>query len=696
MFSGIGYTTRLWAVLLSLAGAFHVRAQSPDSLAVEKLLAGKTASLQARLLDSISEKISGDDPESAIDYARRADELTAGTSTKERIYALKTLSKLMRRTGQTDLAVSYAEEGARTALFLHDTIAVFDCLLIKGGALYSTGDYKGAMNVYDNIKSLAEKAGNRIYIAKALNNTGNVYFRQQLFDQAEKFYEDSRQIYVQAGDKNGEALQLDNLALVYSNQGLFDKSEACHLKAIEVIRQMNDPVKLATSYNEMGTLFLQRERYEEAETWFRRGLQMSDTANDTEARLSALTSLSEVYTRTGRDRQAGETIDSAYRLSVSGHFTKHELSCLLARAELAEKLGNFSGALADLRRHTRLNDSLSKVNEVRELALLNARYDTEKKDRKIALLNKETEKQRLRIYIFISGFVLLLVFILLAIRSWRLRKRFSRQLEEQHAIISQKSRDMTDSIRYAQRIQESMLPSENLLRSSTAGSFIFFRPRDIVSGDFYWAEQHEGKTYIAAADCTGHGVPGALVSIAGMKLLSQAIRESGEKDTGLILTSLHRLMIRALNKDVHERESNDGMDIGLLCIDTAGGQVSFSGAGRPLFCFSTGGEQLVKGDRFSIAGTKSYDDSTRFGTTVLPLEEGMTLYLSTDGFADQFGGENGKKIQSRKLQEFLGSIHRLPMEEQAERLRRFFEDWKGPLEQVDDVLIIGIRTGGRS
>jgi serine phosphatase RsbU (regulator of sigma subunit) len=211
-----------------------------------------------------------------------------------------------------------------------------------------------------------------------------------------------------------------------------------------------------------------------------------------------------------------------------------------------------------------------------------------------------------------------------------------------------------------------------------------------VSGDFFWLAKKENRLYIAVADCTGHGVPGALVSVIGVNMLNKVIELPGLPSPAEMLEVLHDLVIHALNKDATARDTNDGMDIGLLCIDEQEKKAWFAGAARPLHYFD-GTIHHVRGDRYSIAGEKKNTDEP-FAVHEIPLKSGMCFYLSSDGFADQFGEVSGKKFMTKRYQELLETIGPLHMHAQREKIDEAFTAWKGKLEQVDDILVIGIKV----
>lgn len=249
--------------------------------------------------------------------------------------------------------------------------------------------------------------------------------------------------------------------------------------------------------------------------------------------------------------------------------------------------------------------------------------------------------------------------------------------------------DITDSINYAKRIQQAMLPPSSEIKKVLPDHFIFFKPRDIVSGDFYWFFQKENRTYIAAIDCTGHGVPGAFMSIIGNSLLNEIMNETDLVDPASIMNLLREKLIVALRQQGTDAESKDGMDMVLCCIDRGKNMVTFAGANNPLYHFS--GEQFTeyKGDKMPIGIYAGTDRS--FTNKEIPLVKGDVIYLISDGYPDQFGGPSGKKFLYTRFKQFLAEIKNTQMNSQHQAISSRFDEWKGMNDQVDDVLVIGIR-----
>jgi PAS domain S-box-containing protein len=262
--------------------------------------------------------------------------------------------------------------------------------------------------------------------------------------------------------------------------------------------------------------------------------------------------------------------------------------------------------------------------------------------------------------------------------------------KENEEIIRQKNKDITDRIKYASYFQDAIMPLQDSINNIFPDSFILFKPKDIVSGDFYWFSATHEVGMIAAADCTGHGVPGAFMSVIGNELLSNSLHDASVRCPSAALTMLDKKIKNVFRKGRQETLAQDGMDIGLLVWHFKDNLIQFSGAKRPLILVRDKEVFEYQGDRFSIGGNDLSAEKS-FTDKEFTTKKGDVLYLFTDGYTDQFGGKQGKKFMYRQFVELLSSVSSLPGEQQKERINKAFNDWKGKLDQVDDVLVIGIK-----
>lgn len=264
------------------------------------------------------------------------------------------------------------------------------------------------------------------------------------------------------------------------------------------------------------------------------------------------------------------------------------------------------------------------------------------------------------------------------------------ELEKKNELIAEKNKEMTDSLNYAKRIQSAILPEKNLITQTFKQSFILYLPKDIVSGDFYFFAQQNGIAVIAGADCTGHGVAGAIMSMVGGSLLNQIINEKKITDPAEILNQLNTGVIEALRQN--ENDTHDGMDVSLCAFDIKKMELVFAGANRPLWLVRNQNIEVYKSDKFPIGGLQ-IERNESFNKHHIKLEKNDAIYIFSDGYADQFGGMLGKKLMTKKLKEIILSIQDKPMTEQGEYLHHFIKDWMGgEFEQVDDIMVIGIKV----
>jgi len=302
---------------------------------------------------------------------------------------------------------------------------------------------------------------------------------------------------------------------------------------------------------------------------------------------------------------------------------------------------------------------------------------------------EDVQREYLNETLIAIGVIVLMAFVLIPytrriLREEELRKE---QARLQAAMIKEKNADITDSINYALKIQSAILPPLTDFENLLPESFVFFKPKDIVAGDFYFLEEFQGHVYVAVADCTGHGVPGAMVSVICSNALSYVVHDANITDPGKILDAVTDIVIKkfATSPD----GIKDGMDVCLCKIDVKNRKVEYAGANNALYIIKSGGEfESIKPDKQPIG---QFDFRKPFTTHHIQLEEKDSIYLFTDGFADQFGGSKGKKLKYKPFKNELISSNDQPLQNQSAILDKFFEEWKGDYEQVDDVCVIGVR-----
>jgi len=304
-------------------------------------------------------------------------------------------------------------------------------------------------------------------------------------------------------------------------------------------------------------------------------------------------------------------------------------------------------------------------------------------------------------YIIYGIIIIILIYFLVQYRTKSLRKanqvliekdKASREVEKQRQELAIKNKNITDSIQYAKKIQEALLPSHDIIKKLLPDSFILFKPKDIVSGDFYWLTEKKNKVFVSAVDCTGHGVPGAFMSLIGFKILENIIKVQGVEKPSEILNILSMGIENTFHRDEEDYLLKDGMDLAFCAYDREKKLLEYAGAFNPLYLIRDNKLIETKADRFSIGLKQMLNEQNEFTNHSVSIKKGDMIYLFSDGYPDQFGGPNGKKFMYRRFRHLLLTIHKLPLQEQKDFLEKSIEDWKGEeYDQVDDILVIGIR-----
>jgi serine phosphatase RsbU (regulator of sigma subunit) len=328
--------------------------------------------------------------------------------------------------------------------------------------------------------------------------------------------------------------------------------------------------------------------------------------------------------------------------------------------------------------------------------------ENEKKDAEIRAGNAALQNIRMQKALLFGGLGLVALFGLFMLNRYRVIRKQRQEIEKKNTeteyqkhLVEEKNKEILDSIHYAKRIQAAILPPARIVKEYLPESFILYKPKDIVAGDFYWMEsppkgESEGTVLFAAADCTGHGVPGAMVSVVCNNGLNRSVREHGLTDPGKILDKTRDIVIAEFEKS--DEDVKDGMDISLVALTHIGTDshlsLQWAGANNPLWIIRNGEVLETKADKQPIG---KYSDPKPFTTHTIDLQKGDAIYIFTDGFQDQFGGEKGKKFKAANLKQLLLTLQHETMDRQRELLADAFENWRAGYEQIDDVCVIGVR-----
>ncbi|MBA2612775.1 MAG: tetratricopeptide repeat protein [Bacteroidetes bacterium] len=598
-------------------------------------------------------------------------------------------------------------DSALTIAKTGDEKLLSDILMKKGRAHYDNGDYKTAMDNYIESQRLFEKNKWRSEeFGHLLHFIGSVFKRQNFREKALDYYEKELALAREIKIKSLEAEALYLSAAMYGELGNLDKELEYEQRSLELYRQEGREGSVALLLTNISHNYASKGDYKKAIINCEEALEILKRNGDISKESFIYRSLGSYYSKLGQHQKAIAYLKMAMEIA-----SKVETKQLLYRSEITEALAfaysemkDYKSAFNTLLEHRYLNDSLDNQSNAEYLSNLEKQYDTEKKEKEIALQKVELDKsnavvkqQATQRNAMIAGCILVLIIAGISIVAFINKRKTSRLLSKQvneinyqNAIIKEKNKDITDSIQYAKRLQEAVFPETDVLNTFFAESFVLFRPKDIVSGDFYWFEEVGDKTIIVVGDCTGHGVPGAFMSILGHNLLNQIILEEGTIAPGRILNILDKRVTNALNKRESKEANNDGMDMVICVIDKAHKKLTYAGANRPLVIRRA--EQLIelKPDKHAIGGVQ---DSTckLFTQQEINIQDEDVMYMFSDGYYDQFGGPKGKKFKYKQLTGHILSMASKPLEEQKKILSDAIITWQGNLEQVDDICVIGIK-----
>lgn len=560
----------------------------------------------------------------------------------------------------------------------------------------------------------------------------------------------------------GRAYAWTNLSNIYKTLGHYNKAKVYEIKAMQYEKDYGDSVGLAISYINLGTTYDNLDQMDSAIYFTQLAHEIFKRQDYSLGLINSYITLYKYgklegdenidyllnayqYARKFDDKYS-EVYVLGYLISAKADFSKDSLNNMVQRAnhlldkyELQKplyrfyadeatyfaRLGQYRNAYESMVKYVELYSNLKEENEgfdVKneelkhefELQSLEDSLKFEKVLNDQKLVNeKRIGRQRIYTTVTIFGFGILAVILVFVYRSLRVRKENNKKLSDKNALIErqkelveEKNKEITDSITYAQRLQNAILPSIDQINQTFPGAFIHFFPKDVVSGDFYWFEQNEDYNFIAVADCTGHGVPGAMVSVVCSNALNRAVNEFGLSQPKEILNKTRELVIATFAKS--GENVKDGMDICLCAFNRERTQLIYAGAFNPLWIirkneFISESEMThkstVRGDEKSlieITASKqpvgSFEKMKDFKETKIQIQEGDSFYLFSDGYADQFGGEKGKKLKYRKFKSILLETDQMSCEEQNNYLKKFMENWKSEIEQVDDICVMGLRT----
>jgi len=659
------------------------------------------------------------------------------------LQSMQFIAKLNFLLGDKDKAIFYYTKLLEDAEKRGDPLLKAEKLNDLAIIYNSSGNISEALNYHHQSLKLKRQLNNKKGIAFSLNSLGIIYDDQGDIPKALDHYHESLKLLEEIKDDDGVALILNNIATVYKQQGDHLKALECYNKSLKLESKDKKSEDYARLLTNMGILYSEMDSAQKALALMEEGLVIRKLKAGKNSIANSYGNLGSIYAQMGNmtkakeyimeslslRQQIGEKADigksynqlagfyfmgknfkEAEAYGIKGLAIAKELGNVGSMLNAAKKLSDIYPALGKYKEayemhvlYKRMSDSIIKETNKKSLFKKEMQHEYEKKEAGVkvaakmendkiqALASEEQRRKNLIIGAVCVVLILLLIFSSFIYKSLRENKEKNKIITEQKHFVEEKQKEIVDSINYAKRIQEAILPAKELKYRIFPDAFVLFKPKDIVSGDFYWFAEKNNKRLIAAVDCTGHGVPGAFMSMIGNTFLNDIVNVKGITEPGRILDHLREQVITSLKQS--GGENKDGMDISILAVsytDNGEQTVEWAGANNPLWMIRNGECHEYKANKQPVG--YYVGDALPFTNNIIKTKKDDVFYIFTDGFADQFGGEKGKKFKYKNLKDILIALHSKPMPEQEQFLLNTFNDWKHSLEQIDDVCIIGLRV----
>ena len=596
-----------------------------------------------------------------------------------------------------DKSIELANQGVEISLREKDSISYSFFLRFLGSSYYFKGDYTKASDYYFKSIKILENNHDKKELGFSYNELAKLYRKTKKLALAKETYDKALIIFTELHDSTHISMINNESGVVYEYEGNYEEALKRYTTSFHISENLNDSVAISYALNNIAGLYSLQNQFNSAQLYLSKALQIRKHIKDSFALALNYTDLGSNAIANQKINEALKYLDSSNTIVKNIHYLELESQNYLLKSKAYDLSGDINQAYAFYKKYINLKDSIFTKESENQLNELNTKYQTEKKDLELAKNKAEIINEKNKRYITYGALVFFISLLIIAIWAFRQKKKSAllletknNQLENANQLIthqkeelSEKQKEILDSIYYAKKIQNALLASEELLLKNLSDHFILFKPKDIVSGDFTWATTKDNLFYIACCDSTGHGVPGAFMSLLNIGFLSEAIKERNITEPGKIFDYVRTRLIETIGND-HQKDGFDGI---LLCMDIKSKTITYAAANNsPL---------LVNGKELNYLSVNKMPvgDGVKkelFNTYSINYIKGDTLYLFTDGYPDQFGGEKGKKFKYKQLEELLKSNSDKPFKYQKEQLEQTFENWKGNLEQVDDVCIIGI------
>jgi serine phosphatase RsbU (regulator of sigma subunit) len=603
--------------------------------------------------------------------------------------------------GNYSLSEKYYQENILASISLNDSIQLLSTLYNISLIHNSQGDFGKAIEYNFKLLDIAERRKDSINILLAYQGLGIAYNNVNEHQTALQYMKKAYSLSIKKKIKYEEGGILIDLSNCYLSLKQYRLALFYLDKAIELSTSIKEDRLLSVAMSNKGIVLMKMGLYKESEDYLLASVPIAQKLNFVNGYLDSYNQLSELYLLTNQLNLAQNYAKQVYSISAEiGSTDDYRNSCKVLY-NIFKKKSKVDSALLYFEKYTALKDSFINEERFKRITLNEFNYQ-KKKDDEIKAMEKnmvlqEIKNQKKVTTYFIIGSIGLLILLVFVLKNYIDKKNANDKISVQKEIIEKKNKDILDSINYAKYIQTAILPTESDFNALMADSFLIYKPKDIVSGDFYFAGKPSAGTntilkVFGVGDCTGHGVPGAFLTVLGKTFIELGLSDSRVNDCASALNYLNNGVYSILNKNNTGRVYfNNGMDIAICTINSQTGLLQFSGAKLSVYIVSNNSVQVLKGNTNAIGELNAEQNLSPYEQLNYQLNEGDCIYLTTDGYPDQFGGKEGKKFKTKRLKELLLYIHQMPMQQQKEILEKEFTEWKGEHEQVDDVTLMGVK-----
>lgn len=621
--------------------------------------------------------------------------------------------------GNIDKAENFYLKSLKIQIEIQNKKGVASTLSNLASLYESKGNIFKALDFYNKSIEIREEIKDDNGISICYNNIGYILDEQGYYDEAIDYYNKSLEIDLKTNkDEGAIAAGYNNIGYIYYRQNEYVKALDYYNKALTNQIQNEDKEGIANSYNNIANVYDKLGDDKNTFYYFNQALLIAQDVGDKSSISNILNNIGELDLRKGNINQAEKKFNQAYQIALELGFPLQISTSAKYLSQIALTKNNYKNAYDMLALHIKMKDSINSLKTQKETIQQQTKFQYEKQKviddaenlRKVAI-EKEQKKKQVIISIIIGvSLGILAVFLIIVINRLRVTRKQKliieqqkREVESQKQIIEENHQSIKSSINYAKRLQNAILPNTKELNTHLPNNFIFYQPKDVVSGDFYWFKYINGQSFLAVADCTGHGVPGALVSVVCSNALNRSAKEFNLNDPAKILDKTRDLVIETFSKK--GGNVKDGMDINLCKFSND--KLTYSGANNPLWIVRkinllTDEEKSRKGtlviDNMALIEYKAdrqpigdYEMAEPFTQSEVKLFKTDMVYLFSDGFADQFGGVNNKKYKYLPFKNFLISISQLNVNQQKEKIIEEFNNWKGDNIQIDDICVVGVK-----